>query len=153
MRGMIGMDFCIFYADDDMDDRNILKDVSSEISSSLQVITFGSGDELLYRLRNPPPKAHLVLLDLNMPKKNGYDILREIKASTSLLHLPVIIFSTSDDPKAIRKTRDLGASLYIPKPSSYKLFKDAIEYCVTNDWLTFSTSDENFVYGKNQPAL
>ncbi len=84
-----------------------------------------------------------------MPIKNGYEVLQEIKQSERTKYLPVIIFSTSDDEKAINTTRQLGANLYIPKPSSFSSLKKAIKHSLSINWDTFTPSPENFVYRAN----
>jgi response regulator RpfG family c-di-GMP phosphodiesterase len=139
----------IFYTDDDIDDRDIFKDAANQVSDSLQIITQSSGDELIRLLHNPPPYPHLIFLDLNMPIKNGYKVLQELKQSERTKNFPVIIFSTSDDENAINTTRLLGASLYIPKPSSFSSLKKAIKHSLSIDWNTFTPSTENFVYRAN----
>ena len=139
----------IYYADDDLDDREIFKDAALEVSQSLQIITQDNGDELIQLLNNPPPSPHLIFLDLNMPIKNGYEVLQEIKQSERTRHFPVIVFSTSDDQKAIKATHELGANLYITKPSTYSSLKKAIKYSLSINWDTFTPSTENFVYKSN----
>ncbi len=139
----------IFYTDDDLDDRDIFIDAANQVSESLQVLTQGNGDELIRLLNNPPPFPNLIFLDLNMPLKNGYEILQEIKQSEHTKYLPVIIFSTSDDERAINTTRLLGANLYIPKPSSFSSLKKVIKYTLSINWDTFTPSAEDFVYRTN----
>ncbi len=136
----------IFYADDDIDDLNIFVDAAHEVSSSLQVITQESGDDLIRNLNNPPPYASLVFLDLNMPLKNGYEVLKEIKESDQTKDVPVIIFSTTTDVNAIQNTRMLGANYYIPKPSTFVSLKNAIKHCLSINWETFMPKAEEFVY-------
>jgi response regulator RpfG family c-di-GMP phosphodiesterase len=139
----------IFYTDDDVDDRDLFVDAALHISDSLEVITQGNGDELICLLNNPPPFPNLIFLDLNMPIKNGYEVLKEIKQSERTKSLPVIVFSTSDDQDTVDLTRKLGANLYITKPSSFSLLKKVIKYSLSIDWETFTPSTENFVYKAN----
>jgi CheY-like chemotaxis protein len=138
--------FNIYYADDDIDDLNIFVDAANEISSSLQVITQENGDDLIRNLNNPSPRPSLVFLDLNMPMKNGYEILKEIKQADHTKDLPVIIFSTTSDVNAIHNTRMLGANYYIPKPSTFNSLKNAIRHCLSINWDTFMPKAEEFVY-------
>jgi response regulator RpfG family c-di-GMP phosphodiesterase len=139
----------IFYTDDDVDDRDLFVDAALHVSDSLEVITQGNGDELICLLNNPPPFPNLIFLDLNMPIKNGYEVLKEIKQSERTKSLPVIVFSTSDDQDTVDLTRKLGANLYITKPSSFSLLKKVIKYSLSIDWETFTPSTENFVYKAN----
>jgi CheY-like chemotaxis protein len=74
------------------------------------------GFALLQRLRDPGMRAALVLMDLNMPRKNGLDTLAEMKADPCLACTPVVIFSTSSNEADIRKSYQLGASSYVVKP-------------------------------------
>jgi CheY-like chemotaxis protein len=141
--------FNIFYTDDDKDDQDLFKDAAHEVLKTLQIITQENGDELIHSLKNPPPFPNLIFLDLNMPVKNGYEVLKEIRQSPHIKDLPVIIFSTSDDAKAISTTRDLGANLYIQKPASFNLLKKAIAYTLSINWETFSPSDKHFFYQVN----
>lgn len=139
----------IFYTDDDRDDQEIFRDAAREVSAGLQVWIQSDGGELMSLLNNPPPQPHIIFLDLNMPVKNGYQILQEIRESEELKDFPVIVFSTSDDLIAIDTTRKLGANLYIPKPSSYSLLKKVIKHSLSINWDTFMATDENFVYRAN----
>lgn len=134
----------IFYVDDDVDDLDFFKEVINEINEP--VTLFEEGEKLLYSLHNPPPKASLIFLDLNMPIKSGFDILREIKATPDINTIPVIIFTTSNNPKDIELSRKLGANLYIRKPASISALKKAIIYVLSVDWDNFNPSGKEFVY-------
>jgi two-component system, chemotaxis family, response regulator Rcp1 len=68
----------------------------------------------------------LVLLDLNLPLKNGTEVLREIKADVNLKRIPVIVLSTSSHPKDVSSAYELGASGFITKPSELAWFRAAI---------------------------
>lgn len=134
----------IFYADDDVDDLNFFKEVTNEINQPVSL--FEEGAKLLYSLHNPPPRASVIFLDLNMPVKSGFDVLREIKASPSIKNIPVIIFTTSTNPRDIEMSKKLGANLYIRKPSSVSALRQAIDHVMSIDWKNFSPSDKQFVY-------
>ena len=136
----------IFYTDDDADDQEVFKEIVAEINEDIYIFTQSNGDELVALLKNPPPLPHLIFLDLNMPVKNGYEVLREIKHHSDLKHFPVIIFSTSTDEEAIALTKKLGATLYIPKPGSYNELKHILRQVLTVNWDTYKPSGNNFVY-------
>jgi len=140
--------YCIFYTDDDVDDQLIFKEVVAEIDKSHDLYIQNDGQELLDRLQNPPPKPQLVFLDLNMPRKNGIQALKEIRQSEKLKDITVIIFTTSDDNASIEITKDLGASVFITKPSFFHSFKKAIAHCLSTDWQSKST-DNQFVLSFN----
>ena len=134
----------IFYADDDVDDLDFFKEVTTEINEPVSL--FEEGDKLLYSLHNPPPKASIIFLDLNMPVKSGFDVLREIKSTPSVENIPVIIFTTSTNPRDVEMSKKLGANLYIHKPASITALKKALTYVLSIDWKNFTPSDKEFVY-------
>ncbi len=134
----------IFYADDDVDDLDFFKEAISEIDKP--VCLFEEGEKLLKSLHNPPPKPSVVFLDLNMPVKSGFDVLREIKASPAIENIPIVIFTTSISPNDIEMSKKLGANLYIRKPASVSALKKAINYVLSIDWDNFAPSDKEFVY-------
>jgi len=88
----------------------------------------------------------VILLDLNMPIKNGFEVLKELKGSHLLKKLPVVIFSTSDDNTSIESSRRLVAEMYIVKPSSFTSLINIIKFIIAIDWRTYSGSTEDFVY-------
>lgn len=141
----------IFYADDDVDDLDFFKDVTSEINQP--VTLFEHSEKLLYTLKNPPPKASVIFLDLNMPVKNGFEVLSEIKATPSIKNIPVIILTTSNNPSDVSKCKELGAKLYIKKPSTVNDLKKAVNYVLETDWDNFTPSDQQFVYKHTLQSL
>lgn len=141
--------FVIVYTDDDADDRALFTHAAQRVSEALQVVTMKDGDELIAFLNNASSSPDIILLDLNMPKKNGYEILQQLKESELAEDIPVVIFSTSDDEKSINTTQRLGASLYIPKPLSYKALKTVIKHILSINWNTFTPSPAEFVYRAN----
>jgi CheY-like chemotaxis protein len=122
----------ILMADDDEDDRDLTRD-ALEASSWVEAMHFVTdGQELVdYLHRVGPygtpdagarPRPSIILLDLNMPRKDGREALAEIKADTELRRIPVVVLTTSSDPVDVRRAYDLGASSYITKPvTSVKL--------------------------------
>ncbi len=126
---MIGMadDFTVLVADDDPDDQLLIKDAISEVRPSAHVEFVCDGVELLEYLRRegpyadrvdePPPR--LVLLDLNMPVKDGREALFEIKSDPAFWGTPIVIFSTSTAQMDIRRAYQLGANTFITKPASF----------------------------------
>ncbi len=139
----------IFYTDDDKDDQEIFVEAVEEVSADVTVTLQENGDELIRLLHHPPPSPTIIFLDLNMPVKNGYEVLKEIKGSEFTKNLPVVIFTTSDHTSAIETTRKLGANMYIPKPSSFELLKNVIKHILAINWETFSASGKDFVYRAN----
>ncbi|MBK0368902.1 response regulator [Flavobacterium agrisoli] len=139
----------IFYTDDDQEDLEFFIEASSDIGNHLNVVTQNCGKKLLYDLENPPPNPHIVFLDLNMPGFSGFDVLQQLKSSGNFKDIPIVIFSTSNDIQIIEKSRALGASYYISKPTDYNLLKKTIEHAVNIDWNTFKPTSKEFVYINN----
>jgi len=69
----------------------------------------------------------LLLLDLNMPRVDGVEVLRQLKADDKTASIPVIVLTTSDDPREVQRCYDLGCSVYITKPVAYDAFVEAIK--------------------------
>lgn len=134
----------IFYADDDLDDLDFFREILDSIERETDLHTLDGGDSLMTALENPPPSPHMVFLDLNMPGKNGFQVLQEIRQSEQHKKLPIVVFSTSNDQKAIEKSWQLGANLYVRKPTSYDQFKKTIEDTIRINWNQFKPSLSNF---------
>jgi CheY-like chemotaxis protein len=136
----------IFYTDDDEDDLSIFTDAVESLPKKIQLQTYNGGDKLLNAIYNPPPTPNVVFLDLNMPGKNGFDVLSELRNSETKSDIPVVIFSTSNEPTIIEKCRKLGANFFITKPVLMKDIVKSIEHAIEIDWTKFVATDRNFVY-------
>ena len=139
----------IFYTDDDADDQEFFLDVIREIKGGHSVYTQSYGDELLNLLNQPPPQPDIVFLDLNMPVKNGLQVLKEIRSTAGFDHIPIVIFSTSQNEKVIEDCKKLGANLYLPKPNSYTDFKRIMSSLLSMDLHSAGVPVSNFVYQYN----
>ena len=139
-------DFTIFYTDDDEDDLSIFTDAVESLPRKIELMTYNGGDKLLKAIYNPPPTPNVVFLDLNMPGKNGFDVLSELRSSESKSDIPVVIFSTSNEPTIIEKCRSLGANYFITKPVLMKDIIKSIEHTLQIDWNEFVATERNFVY-------
>lgn len=135
----------IFYTDDDEDDLSIFTDAVESLPEKIQLKTYNGGDKLLTAIYNPPPTPHVVFLDLNMPGKNGFDVLTELRNSDRK-DIPIIIFSTSNEPGIIEKCRLLGANLFITKPVLMKDIVKSIEHALQINWAEFVPDTKSFVY-------
>ena len=124
----------VLLADDDEDDRRFFEEAVSESVSNVRVSTVPDGEQLLEALLNMPELPHLVFLDLNMPLKNGWECLREIRMHPKLKHLPVVIYSTSSNREHIEETYHGGASLYVRKPDSFSDLKTMARKVFSLDW-------------------
>ena len=138
-------DLTIFYTDDDAEDLDFFREVTRSIPGVI-LYTYDHGDALLKALENRSPSPDLIFLDLNMPGKTGFDVLRELKSTEQFRDIPVVIFSTSSDPHSIELSMQMGASLYLPKLSSYESYKKSIQDTLSIDWKNFKPTRENFLY-------
>lgn len=119
--------FTILMADDDPDDRMLAADALQESRLSNPLRFVEDGEELMdYLLRRgryadpaSSPRPGLILLDLNMPRKDGREALAEIKAEPSLRRIPVVVMTTSDAPNDIGEGYDLGCNSYVVKPVTF----------------------------------
>lgn len=122
----------ILLVEDDPGDVILTKKLFENIEASLQLNVVGDGVEAMAYLRCEPPYAEaprpdLVLLDLNMPKKNGCEVLKEMRSDETLRPIPVVVLTTSDHDADITNAYRLGANSYITKPSGLDAFSRAIE--------------------------
>ena len=117
----------ILMADDDADDRLLAKDALTECRLANDLHFVENGEELLDYLKrrgkftqlNDSPRPGLILLDLNMPKKDGREALKEIKGDPELRKIPVVVLTTSKADTDISKIYELGANSFISKPVSF----------------------------------
>jgi len=117
----------ILLADDDKDDSILFQEILEELPLSTHLTKVSNGEQLMQFLNETKDQLPDVLfLDLNMPRKNGYDCLSEIKGSEKLKSLSVIIFSTAFEPQVISLLYEKGAQYYIRKPNSYWQLKNLI---------------------------
>lgn len=98
------------------------------------VVTFSDGDDILnFLFRRHPDRnresgqSYLLLLDIRMPKVDGIEVLRQIKADPELRTLPVIMLTTTDDPREVERCHALGCCIYVQKPVDYDKFAEAIQ--------------------------
>ena len=119
----------IFLAEDDSDDRMLFEDALKQVNIPTRLILANNGVELMTNLEGvtEPPPPHVIFLDLNMPFKNGFQCLHEIRNTPKLQDIPVVIFSTTASDDAVNKTYEQGANHYISKPRSFDLLIKAIE--------------------------
>lgn len=117
----------IILAEDDSDDRLLFKEAIEELPVSVQLNIVNDGDELMEWLNKKKNKLPDVLfLDLNMPRKNGFATLGEIKRNSNLQALPVIIFSTATNNDMIKQVFKDAAHYYIRKPIHFWELKELI---------------------------
>ena len=116
----------ILIAEDDADDRFLLKAAFEENGFNDKLHFVENGVEVLDYLNilsqdnNEAKMPRFILLDLNMPKKDGREVLKEIKQNSFFKKIPVIIFSTTNNEHEMRRCYELGANSYITKPNSFE---------------------------------
>jgi CheY-like chemotaxis protein len=125
----------ILMADDDADDRLLAKDALAECRLGGEIHFVENGEELVDYLQkrgkfaNPSsaPSPAIILLDLNMPRKDGREALREIKSDPELRRIPVVVLTTSRADTDIGRVYDLGANSFIAKPTSFDSLVDVMK--------------------------
>lgn len=121
----------LLLADDDKDDCDLFKDALDELSMPADLSTVHDGEQLMHLLAGAGEHLpQLLFLDLNMPRKNGFECLAEIKNNTALKDLPVIIFSTSSDNNIVNSLYNNGAHFYISKPNEFDKLKNVIQTAI-----------------------
>lgn len=123
-----GKPITILMADDDEDDCLMTKEALLDDRLANDIHFVADGEELLdylyhrgkYSDLNSAPIPGLILLDLNMPRKDGREALQEIKSSPGLRSIPVIVLTTSREEEDVLRSYDLGANSYITKPVTFE---------------------------------
>ncbi len=124
----------ILIADDDAGHARLIEKNLQRVGLHNPSLRFENGQEILDFLfrRGQGPKRvsdtpYLLLLDIRMPKVDGVEVLRQVKADPDLRKLPVIMLTTTDDPREVARCHELGCSNYIVKPVDYEKFSEAIK--------------------------
>lgn len=118
----------IVLADDDSDDRLLVKDAMAECEWNADLRFVENGEELMeyltrrgkYSDEASAPRPGLILLDLNMPRKDGREALREIKSDPDLRRIPIVVLTTSKADTDVGSLYDLGANSFISKPVQFE---------------------------------
>ena len=121
----------ILMAEDDVEDQMLVRDAMEESRLANKLTIVSNGEELLEHLRSctggtTPELPGLVLLDLDMPRKDGREALAEMRQDPALRRIPVVVLTTSSSEEDILRTYDLGASTYIRKPVTFDKLVDVI---------------------------
>ena len=121
----------ILLADDDLDDCRFFKEALEALPLTTKLTTVNDGEELMtYLLENTDHLPHVLFLDINMPRKNGFECLSEIKHHDKLKDLPVVMFSTSNAQDKINILFNTGADVYIRKPSNFAQLVQVIHHAL-----------------------
>jgi CheY-like chemotaxis protein len=123
----------VFIADDDEDDQFLLKIAFDRCCPETKVKFATDGLDLIESLDQSGLHPCLIILDLNMPRLDGFESLKILRASETYQDVPVVVFSTSREPKDIAKSKILGANDYISKPLTMSSL-DSIVKQLKEDW-------------------
>jgi CheY-like chemotaxis protein len=127
----------IIVAEDDADDRYLMQTALAESGFRENVTFVDNGVDLLHRLESIEDMTveagfpRLILLDLNMPKMDGREVLKKIKSHDNFRRIPVVVFSTTKNQAEVRRCYDLGANTYIVKPVSYDILVETMKQLCT----------------------
>lgn len=145
----------ILLADDDTDDCIFFEQAIESLKPTPHLKTVNDGEHLMnYLYENLTNLPTVLFLDINMPRKNGFECLAEIKRDANLKHLPVIMFSTSFEQDVVNQLYQNGAHYFIRKPSEFLQFKKIIQQALiklgqiiqkNNSTLISQPSFDNFV--------
>ncbi|MGZ8517965.1 MAG: response regulator [Chitinophagaceae bacterium] len=126
----------ILIVDDDIDDREIIRDAFEHRRTDNHYIFIENGEKLLEYLqeKDGAESTSLILLDLNMPGKDGREILKEIKTNTRFQHIPTIVFTTSSSHRDKQIVYNLGANCFITKPDTFNKLIE-LASAITRLWL------------------
>ncbi|MDT7828845.1 response regulator [Pricia sp. S334] len=123
----------IFLVDDDEDDRDLFKDAINEIPLKTRINTFTSGIELISLLEHENHNwPQLIFLDLNMPIMGGEECLQRLRSIPKLDSMPIIVYSTIVVDSLADRLSEIGANMYLQKPSSFPQLKSLLEQCITS---------------------
>lgn len=126
----------ILVVDDDEDDRLFVQLAFDETEIPAGRVEFATdGLKALEWLTAAPEPPALVLLDMNMPRLNGLELLKKLRESPRWRSLPVVMFTTSGEERVVERAYELGANSYVTKPDSYEEFADLLK-TICHYWLT-----------------
>jgi len=121
----------VLLADDDLDDYTFFKTALDALPVSTHLTAVKDGQELMQLLTGENyTLPHVLFLDINMPRKNGFECLSEIKHNDKLKDLPVVMFSTSNSREAMSSLFKNGAHVYIRKPGNFEQLKELIYHAL-----------------------
>ena len=129
--------------DDDRDDHEFFLEAIQEIDSSITCTAFFDGEQALGQLRNNGSEApDLIILDTNMPKLNGKQILAELKRIPNLKEVPVVMYSTFFSDRDNIELTNLGAMHYLSKPSKFEEFRSSLKEILERKMVTRRLEEE-----------
>ena len=128
----------IFLVDDDDDDQLFFKDALWEIDSTINCSVANNGKDAIKILNELTVLPDVIFLDLNMPFMNGFECLKVLKTEIRLSIIPIVIFTTSNDPRDVELTHRLGAEVFLSKPNDFTLLKEKIERILSMNFTSYT---------------
>ncbi len=131
------MALSILLVEDNPGDVRMIREAFGEIQLDAHIEATGDGEAALAKLRNPlnaPGSPDLIILDLNLPKMDGKQVLLELKTDPTLRQIPVVVLSSSRDPKDIVGSYNNYANCYIPKPLTFEDYVSVVK-AIREFWL------------------
>ncbi|MBV4360001.1 response regulator [Pinibacter aurantiacus] len=132
----------VLIAEDDADDRFLLQNAFEEMGYTDKLEFVENGVELMDFLENNSNNSNsvpgFILLDLNMPKKDGREVLKELKQHEDYKTIPVVVFSTTKNETEVKRCYELGANTYVVKPVSYDSLLKFVEN-IRSYWFNVAT--------------
>lgn len=132
----------VLIAEDDADDRFLLQNAFEEMGYTDKLEFVENGVELMDFLENNSNNSNsvpgFILLDLNMPKKDGREVLKELKQHDDYKTIPVVVFSTTKNETEVKRCYELGANTYVVKPVSYDSLLKFVEN-IRSYWFNVAT--------------
>jgi len=124
----------VIFVDDDEDELYLYNTISSQCQLGDSVMTVNSGMELMQMLEHQNISPRIILLDINMPKMNGFDVLKRIRQLESCRYTPVVMLSTSSSKDNVEMAYRSGANSYLTKAITYNKIVEQIEL-IKSYWL------------------
>jgi two-component system, chemotaxis family, response regulator Rcp1 len=132
----------VLLVDDSQADVELVKRSLSAGPAAPRLLVADDGVKALQILRETPsrdsPRPDLILLDLNLPRKTGHQVLAEIKEDPALKHIPVVVLTSSDDERDVSSAYERHANCYLTKPMDIDEFAEAIRRC-EEFWFSVAT--------------
>jgi DNA-binding response OmpR family regulator len=125
----------VVLAEDDKDYQEIFNNALTEVNIPTKLTVVSDGVELMNTLKSPDsPSYNIVVLDINMPKKDGIECLKEIRKDKNLSSTFSVILTSSYDPVIKAHAYDAGANLFLTKPEDFDEYVETVRKILTSDW-------------------
>jgi len=121
-----------FLIDDDLDDQEIFSYILDDASIKAECVFANDGIYALEKIKDASFSPHIIFIDINMPRMNGIDFLKELKKADHLFHVPVYMYSTSAEESVVEESKKLGAAGFIKKNTNVNLAQQEFQKIFTN---------------------